>query len=100
MKNIKNEGEVRKELGDLLRKSLMETGGVSVDRFRDELESRYKTDFERWDRQQEYPENNRGIRNPYKVGDGRMLEAYYKKAELREELEYAGSVDEKMGSPQ
>src|SRR5690625_6069476 len=40
MKNIKNEGEVRKELGDLLRKSLMETGGVSVDRFRDELESR------------------------------------------------------------
>src|SRR5690625_4267654 len=96
IKNIKNEGEVRKELGVLLRKSLMETRGVSVDRFRDELESRYKTYFERWDRQQVYPENNRGIRNPYKVGVGRILEAYYKKEKLREELEYARSFDEKM----
>src|SRR5690625_7371216 len=96
MKNIKNEGEDRKEHGELLRKSLMETGGVSVDRIRDELESRYKTYFERWDRQQEYPENNRGIRNPYKVGVGRILEAYYKKEKLREELEYARSFDEKM----
>src|SRR5690625_6145686 len=74
----------------------METGGVSVERYRDELESRYKTYFERWDRQQEYPENNRGIRNPYKVGVGRILEAYYKKEKLREELEYARSFDEKM----
>src|SRR5690625_8009647 len=74
----------------------METGGVSVDRFRDELESRYKTYFERWDRQQEYPENNRGIRNPYKEGVGRILEAYYKKEKLREELEYARPIDEKI----
>ena len=53
---MEQEDGVRKELGDILRQNLMETGGVSVDRFRELLDNRYEEYFKRWDRDQDYPE--------------------------------------------
>ncbi len=71
IREMEEEDKVRKELGDLLRQNLMETGGVSVDRFRELLDKRYYEYFKRWDSDQDYPEKNRGINNPYKVGTGK-----------------------------
>ncbi|MCC5915669.1 MAG: AAA family ATPase [Balneolaceae bacterium] len=87
---------VRKELGDILRQNLMETGGVSVDRFREILDNRYEDYFKRWDREQEYPQNNKGISNPYKTGTGKVLDAYYQKEQLRLDLADAKSFEDDL----
>lgn len=98
MQDMKREGNVRKELGNILRKNFMETGGVSVDRFKELLDQKYEEYFKRWDRQQQYPENNRGIRNPYKVGTGKVVEAYYKKEQFRLDLEEARRFEDNLDS--
>ncbi len=87
IKNMERTDKVRKELGDLLRKNLMETGGVSVDRFKELLNQKYEDYFNRWDREQQYPNNNRGIKNPYKVGTGLIVDAFYKMEQFRVDLD-------------
>ncbi|WP_138431920.1 AAA family ATPase [Fodinibius saliphilus] len=98
MQDMRQKDKVRKELGNVLRRNLMETGGVSVDRFKELLEQKYKNYFKRWNRQQQYPENNRGIKNPYKVGTGKVVEAYYKKEQLRLDLEEAKRFEDDLDS--
>ncbi len=98
MRKMEQEGKVRKELGNILRKNFMETGGVSVDRFRELIDQKYEDYFKRWNRQQQYPENNRGIKNPYKVGTGKVVEAYYKKEQLRLDLEEAERFEDDLDS--
>lgn len=98
MRKMEQEGKVRKELGNILRKNFMETGGVSVDRFRELLDQKYEEYFKRWDRQQQYPQNNRGIKNPYKVGTGKVVEAYYEKEQLRLDLEEARRFEDELDS--
>lgn len=96
MQEMRQADGVRKELGDILRQNLMETGGISVDRFRDLLDQKYENYFKKWDREQEYPENNRGIRNPYKVGTGKIVEAFYQKEQMRIDLEEAEQFENKL----
>ncbi len=96
IREMEREDHVRKELGDLLRQNLMETGGVSVDRFRDLINTRYDDYFKRWDREQDYPENNRGINKPYQKGTGKILDAYYQKEKLRLDLEEAQRFENEL----
>ena len=70
------------EIGDLLRKSVMELDGVSLDALENKINEDIKDMFSRWDIEKEYPENNRGISNPYKVGIGKILSSFYEKEEL------------------
>jgi len=85
-----------KTLGDILRQKLMETGGVSVDRFRELLDQKYEEYFKRWDREQDYPERNRGINNPYKTGTGLVLNAYYRKEQLQLDLDEARIFEDEL----
>lgn len=98
LKRMEKEQEVRNELGTALRKTVMETAGVSIDRFRKILDERYDSYFKKWDRDQKYPENNKGIQNPYKSGFGKVLEAFYAKERCKIDyehaLEYEKRVDE------
>ena len=96
IRNMTAEDEVRKELGNLLRRNLMETGGVSVDRFRELLDQKYEDYFKKWDRDQDYPEKGRGINNPYKVGTGKVVEAYYQKEQLQLDLKDAQQFEDDL----
>ncbi|MEX2409783.1 MAG: AAA family ATPase [Candidatus Paceibacterota bacterium] len=96
IRNMTEEDDVRKELGNLLRRNLMETGGVSVDRFRDLLEQKYEDYFKRWDRDQDYPEKGRGINNPFKVGTGKVVDAYYQKEQLSLDLKEARQFEKDL----
>ena len=96
IREMEQEDGVRKELGDILRQNLMETGGVSVDRFRELLDNRYEEYFKRWDRGQDYPERNRGINNPYKTGTGKVLDAYYQKEQLRLDFDEARKFEDEL----
>ena len=70
---------IRPDLGAILRSSIMETDGVSVEKLRLRLDQEYEDYFQHWDTEKEAPENGRGINHPYKKGVGKILKAYYEK---------------------
>ena len=73
------------EIGDLLRKSVMELDGVSLDELEKKIDEDIENMFKRWDIEKEYPENNKGINNPYKKGIGEILSSFYEKEVLDKE---------------
>ncbi|MBW2065744.1 MAG: AAA family ATPase [Deltaproteobacteria bacterium] len=87
--DLKGDRDTLESLGDLLRKAVMEMDGVSVDAFRSKIEDAYRVYLGRWDLDSNYPENNRGIENPWKKGVGSVVEAFYEKERLRLDLESA-----------
>jgi DNA repair protein SbcC/Rad50 len=94
--DLDNDSETLQSLGDIIRKTVLETDGVSVEKFKDEIEKLYLDHFEHWDHIQNYPENNKGIENPYKKGVGKVLAAFYKKESLRSALDKARSYEEEL----
>jgi len=70
---------IRPDLGAILRSSIMETDGVSVEKLRLRLDREYEDYFQHWDIEKGAPENGRGINNPYKKSVGKILKAYYEK---------------------
>ncbi len=83
-------------LGDILRQALFETGGVSVDRFQAELEAQHRAYFGRWDRERKRPEGNRGLGNRWLKGTGKVVEAWYRREERRQQLETVRRVEEEI----
>ncbi len=80
--NVQESDIVRNDIGTILRKSVMETGGISVDRFKKRIDDQFEYYFNNWNREKEYPKpdgkgHDRGIQRPHaqKVGD--VLQAWY-----------------------
>jgi len=69
-------------LSDLLRRSLLESDGVSTGRFRDLLERRIAETLGHWDTERRQPEDGRGWDHPWKKGVGSVLQAYYEQQAL------------------
>lgn len=81
--SLRKEGrEALADLTDMLRRAVLATGGVPVDRFLELLEHRRDEAFLRWDRARSGPEGNRGIENPWKNRIGPVLEAWYEKERI------------------
>jgi len=87
--DLKDDRDTLESLGDLLRKAVMEMDGVSVDAFRNKVEDAYKAYLSRWDLKANYPEGNRGIENPWAKGVGSVVESFYEKEKIRQDLESA-----------
>ena len=90
------------DLTDMLRRTVLETGGIPVSGFRALLSEKVRQAFLRWDRQKEGPEGGRGIEHPWQKEKGTVLEAWYARESLRarraEALSYEESLDEVNGS--
>ena len=91
-----NGRDVRSDLGNLLRSSIMETDGISIDKLKEKLELEYKDYFNHWDIERAEPENRRGINNPYTREVGKILSAYYKKESLKRDYLIADQIDEEI----
>lgn len=87
---------IRPDLGDILRSSIMETDGVSVEKLRLRLDREYEDYFQHWDMEKEAPENRRGINYPYKKGVGKILNAYYEKEGIEEDYNETCIVEIKI----
>lgn len=94
--NIINNEEVTNEINHLLRMSLMELDGISIDSIERNIEEELESLFKRWDRDKKYPENNKGLNNPYKTGLGKILDSYYKKETLKVKMEKANEFEKKF----
>ena len=93
----KEHSETVRNLGDILRAAVLETDGVSIDRFRDRIQAEYDNYFSRWDRKEDYPEKGRGIQNPWKVDVRKILKAFYDREKLRKDLEDVRRFEEELG---
>lgn len=87
---------IRPDLGAILRASVMETDGVSVEKLRLRLDREYKEYFQHWDLEKEAPENGRGINNPYKKEVGRILKAYYEKEGIEKDYNETCTVEREI----
>jgi len=84
---------IRPDLGDILRSSIMETDGVSVEKLRLRLDREYEDCFQHWDIEKGAPENGRGINNPFRKGVGKILKAYYEKEVIKNNYEKADEIE-------
>jgi exonuclease SbcC len=64
-------------LSDLLHHSVLETDGVSVERFQELLDRRYQEYLRHWDLERQRPERKRGGETRWSRERGAVLEAYY-----------------------
>ncbi len=79
------EDESIQTLSTILRRAVFETDGVSVDQFKQNIESEYTTYYSRWDREQGRPKSGRR----YVRGVGKILQAHYDLEDTRTALKEA-----------
>ena len=79
--------ELRKELGDILTQSVMQTGGVSIDALIAKAQKELLEYSGRWDWEHNYPDGNKGVQDPWLKGVGRITSAYYISERTRLEYE-------------
>ncbi len=91
------EDESIQTLSTILRRAVFETDGVSVDQFKQNIESEYTAYYSRWDRERGCPESDQR----YIRGVGKILQAYYvledKQMALKEARSYEAELDKING---
>ncbi len=90
---LRSEKETLANLADMLRKVVMETGGVSVDRMENLLSGKQKELENNWDPERNAPRDNRGLDKPHKRNVGEILAEYYRMARLERDLKDASRAE-------
>ena len=90
----KEHSETVKSLGDILKTAVLETDGVSIEKFKDLLETQFNDYFSHWDPGKNYPDGGKGIEKPWKKQVGHILQAYYDKESVRIAFEKAYQIEE------
>ena len=85
-------------LGDILRKSILRTDGVSLDRFKEDLQKTYDEYYDHWDDRLSQPERGRGINNPWQTKVGHILKVFYEKEGIRASYENAVGYERRIDS--
>lgn len=82
--SIKQDRETRNDVTQRLRKAVLETDGVSLERLETQLQEELRHCHAHWDVALGRPEGNRDIQNPWSRDVGTVLDAFYsmRKAEL------------------
>lgn len=96
LEDLRDKPEPRHNLADLLRRTIYETEGVSIDLLEQRLKERHDQFFSRWDQNLAAPQGNRGIEAPWVQGVGEILRAYYQRESLRRELRSAREYESQL----
>lgn len=94
--NILEDSSFKREIGDLLRRALMELDGVSVDTIEENIKAELDALYGRWDIEKNYPQNNRGVHDQYVNGLGSVIKSYYRKEELKILMEKANRTEKEF----
>jgi exonuclease SbcC len=86
------------DLSDILRRAVLETGGVSVDRFLEKVKAERDRAFLRWDREAGGPEKSKGTQKRWAKGFGTVLGAWYELDDARERAKKAAVRDAELDS--
>ncbi|MBP6783944.1 MAG: AAA family ATPase [Verrucomicrobiales bacterium] len=71
------------DLNEILRRSVFETDGVSLEKLKQSLEERRAKAFGHWDTELNRPEGNRGVEKPWVKEVGTILSAWYDRERAR-----------------
>jgi exonuclease SbcC len=93
IERIIDDDETTNQLGELIRKAVMELDGVSPDKLRDKIAGKKKELLAKWDVENFRPQNNRGIHNKYVQGTGKVIESFYEKEKLKEEKDGSKRIE-------
>lgn len=86
------------DLADILRRAVLETGGVSVDRFLERVRAERDKAFLRWDRQAGGPEKSKGTQKRWAKGFGTVLGAWYELDDARERARKVSAWEKELDS--
>lgn len=88
--------EIKTDVVNFLSKAVMELDGVSIDELEEGIKNKIQNLTNSWDVESVRPKNNRGINNPYKKNIGQILEAYYNKEYLKNDMQNALRSEEQF----
>jgi exonuclease SbcC len=86
-------GGVVSDVTDMLRRTVLETGGIPVDAFRALLSGRLKESFNHWDNIHNGPEGGRGVEKPWRKEVGEILTTWYTRENLRAQRDKATAFE-------
>ncbi len=92
------DADTRADLADTVRRAVLETGGVSIDRFLAEIDAMYDSAFSHWDSDRSLPERDksgreRGAEHAWTNKVGSILAAYYELERVREKNTLATALE-------
>lgn len=93
LSHIMDDRNISHEINNVLRKTVMNLDGISIDDIEERIEAKYSSLYKKWDIRRNYPENNRGINNPYKKDLGKIVSAFYVKEQLKLDLDETVSAE-------
>ncbi|PKM52675.1 MAG: hypothetical protein CVV02_00635 [Firmicutes bacterium HGW-Firmicutes-7] len=96
LEKITKNREATSEVSSLLRKAIMELDGISLDDLCQKIDTEISQLLKRWDIERNYPENNKGISNPYRNGYGEVVESFYKKETIRLAMKEAEEAEKQF----
>lgn len=75
-----------KDISDFLSRAVLDMGGVSIPVLKEKIIAEYKRLTDNWDMERGLPKNGKGIDNPYRRGNGTIIEYYYARERARREM--------------
>lgn len=97
LRNLRDkDGETLVALGDVLKSAILESDGISIERFRGIVDDKIGDYFSRWDISRNRPVGDRGVENPWKKELGIVLRSYYEKESARVAFENAVALEENV----
>ncbi len=98
VESLEERRESLHSLGDLLRHTVDQTAGISVDNLREKLARKIEDSLSHWDHQRGLPEKAKGIEDPWKKGVGSVLAAYYALEILARDARVAQNLEAERGA--
>ena len=93
-----NSSDIKSDITQILRTALFETGGISIEKFKELIAEKETEYFNSWDIAAKKPKGSRDFNNPWLKNVGLVLSSYYKYRGLENELkiieEYELKIDE------
>ena len=93
LKKAGSPSTAKEELAAVLAKAVMESGGVEINKLEKAIGLKLASYEGNWDFSANRPKNRKGIDNPYKLGNGSIITAYYNKEYVRRNEENARSAE-------
>lgn len=90
---ILQNSEATSTISSILRKTIMELDGISVEKLKENIDDEINKLLKRWDFDRNYPENNRGANNPFLRDFGQVVGAFYNKENLRIAMDRAQNAE-------
>lgn len=85
--------EATNEISSVLRQTIMELDGVSIEKLKANIDNEIDELLKKWDIDKNYPEGNRGFDNQWKKGHGHVVKCFYNMECLKDEMESANTAE-------